>query len=97
MFWLEVLGVEFRCAFDRIPQWQSHLDGIDIALIRMIITMEYNSQLSIVIRIVIAMKVNIDWSIPLPVCLSKVGGCCCHLVRPCRGLHKLDVTTKLSQ
>ena len=40
VFWLEVFGVEFRCAFDRIPQWQSHLDGIDIALITMIVTMK---------------------------------------------------------
>ena len=31
MFWLEVSRVQFRGAFDRIPQWQSHLDTIDIA------------------------------------------------------------------
>ena len=31
MFWLEVSRVQFRRAFDRIPQWQSHLDTIDIA------------------------------------------------------------------
>ena len=72
MFWLEVLGVEFRCAFDRVPQWQSHLDSIDIAYdddddddnyddSESESLFEYNCQLSIVIRIVIAMKVNIGW------------------------------------
>ena len=31
MFWLEVSRVQFCCTFDRVPQWQSHLDSIDIA------------------------------------------------------------------
>ena len=37
MNWLKVLGVQFSCAFGRVPKWQSHLDCISIVVVAVVV------------------------------------------------------------